>query len=73
MPYKCIPNHKGKIEKYHRDINNFATGVAEPCKEIHKNPELVFEYTKKRQDVVIAPSQSGPEVIQKEVNNSNGR
>jgi len=47
------PYYKGKIEVVPkcviRDINDFAIwytpGVAEPCKEINKNPDLGYEYT----------------------------
>lgn len=50
---KMHPYYKGKIEVIPkcviRDINDFAIwytpGVAEPCKEIQKNPELGYEYT----------------------------
>ena len=52
---KMHPYYKGKIEIVPkcviRDVNDFAIwytpGVAEPCKEIHKNPEKVFDYTNK--------------------------
>ncbi|MCX5806553.1 MAG: NADP-dependent malic enzyme [Proteobacteria bacterium] len=58
---KMHPYYKGKIEVVPkcviRDINDFAIwytpGVAEPCKEIHKNPEMVFEYTNKANMVGI--------------------
>ena len=50
---KMHPYSKGKIEVVPkcviRDINDFAIwytpGVAEPCKEINKNPDLGYEYT----------------------------
>jgi malate dehydrogenase (oxaloacetate-decarboxylating) len=50
---KMHPFYKGKIEIVPkcviRDINDFAIwytpGVAEPCKEIQRNPELGFQYT----------------------------
>ena len=50
---KMHPYYKGKIEVVPkfviRDINDFAIwytpGVAEPCKEINKNPDLGYEYT----------------------------
>jgi malate dehydrogenase (oxaloacetate-decarboxylating) len=52
---KMHPYYKGKIEITPkcviRDVNDFAIwytpGVAEPCKEINKNPDLVYEYTNK--------------------------
>jgi len=52
---KMHPFYKGKIEIVPkcviRDINDFAIwytpGVAEPCKEISKHPEKVYEYTNK--------------------------
>ncbi len=58
---KMHPYYKGKIEVVPkcviRDINDFAIwytpGVAEPCKEIHKNPDMVFEYTNKANMVGI--------------------
>ncbi len=58
---KMHPYYKGKIDVVPkcviRDINDFAIwytpGVAEPCKEIHKNPEKVFEYTNKANMVGI--------------------
>ncbi len=50
---KMHPYYKGKIEIVPkcviRDVNDFAIwytpGVAEPCKEINKNPDLGYEYT----------------------------
>jgi len=50
---KMHPFYKGKIEIVPkcviRDVNDFAIwytpGVAEPCKEINKNPDLAYEYT----------------------------
>lgn len=50
---KMHPFYKGKIEIVPkcviRDVNDFAIwytpGVAEPCKEINKNPDLGYEYT----------------------------
>jgi len=58
---KMHPFYKGKIEIVPkcviRDINDFAIwytpGVAEPCMEIHKNPDMVFEYTNKANMVGI--------------------
>ena len=55
------PYYKGKIEVVPkcviRDINDFAIwytpGVAEPCKEIQKDPEKVFQYTNKANMVGI--------------------
>ncbi len=52
---KMHPYYKGKIEMVPkcviRDINDFAIwytpGVAEPCKEINRDPEKVFEHTNK--------------------------
>jgi len=31
----------------------YTPGVAEPCREIHKNPELVYEYTNKSNTVAV--------------------
>ena len=50
---KMHPFYKGKIEVVPkcviRDVNDFAIwytpGVAEPCKEINRNPDLAYEYT----------------------------
>lgn len=50
---KMHPFYKGKIEVVPkcviRDVKDFAIwytpGVAEPCKEINKNPDLAYEYT----------------------------
>ena len=58
---KMHPFYKGKIEVVPkcviRDVNDFAIwytpGVAEPCKEINKNPEMVFQYTNKANMVAI--------------------
>ncbi len=52
---KMHPYYKGKIEIVPkcviRDINDFSIwytpGVAEPCREIERNPEAVFEMTNK--------------------------
>lgn len=58
---KMHPYYRGKIEIVPkcviRDVNDFAIwytpGVAEPCKEIHRNPEKVYEYTNKANMVGI--------------------
>jgi malate dehydrogenase (oxaloacetate-decarboxylating) len=58
---KMHPYYKGKIEIVPkcviRDINDFAIwytpGVAEPCMEIYRNPEKVFDYTNKANMVGI--------------------
>ncbi|MBA4390913.1 MAG: malate dehydrogenase [Syntrophus sp. (in: bacteria)] len=58
---KMHPYYKGKIEIVPkcviRDINDFAIwytpGVAEPCMEIYRNPEKVYEYTNKANMVGI--------------------
>jgi malate dehydrogenase (oxaloacetate-decarboxylating) len=58
---KMHPYYKGKIEIVPkcviRDINDFAIwytpGVAEPCMEIYRNPEKIFEYTNKANMVGI--------------------
>ena len=58
---KMHPFYKGKIEIVPkcviRDINDFAIwytpGVAEPCKEINKNPDLAYEYTNRANMVGI--------------------
>lgn len=58
---KMHPFYKGKIEMVSkcviRDVNDFAIwytpGVAEPCKEIQKDPEKVFQYTNKANTVGI--------------------
>jgi len=55
------PYYRGKIEIVPkcviRNIDDFAIwytpGVAEPCREIHKNPEKVFDYTNKANMVAI--------------------
>ncbi len=55
------PFYRGKIEVVPkariRDFNDFAIwytpGVAEPCKDIHKNPEKVFEHTNKGNFVAV--------------------
>lgn len=52
---KMHPYYKGKIEVVPkcviRDFRDFAIwytpGVAEPCKEINKNPDLAYQYTNK--------------------------
>jgi malate dehydrogenase (oxaloacetate-decarboxylating) len=58
---KMHPYYKGKIEVVPkcviRDIQDFAIwytpGVAEPCMEIYRNPEKVFDYTNKANMVGI--------------------
>ena len=58
---KMHPYYKGKIEIVPkcviRDIDDFAIwytpGVAEPCREIQKDPEKVFQYTNKANMVGI--------------------
>jgi malate dehydrogenase (oxaloacetate-decarboxylating) len=58
---KMHPFFKGKIEVVPkcviRDVNDFAIwytpGVAEPCKEIQRDPELAFEYTNRANMVGI--------------------
>lgn len=58
---KMHPYYKGKIEIVPkcviRDIRDFAIwytpGVAEPCMEIYRNPEKVFDYTNKANMVGI--------------------
>jgi malate dehydrogenase (oxaloacetate-decarboxylating) len=58
---KMHPYYKGKIEIVPkcviRDVNDFAIwytpGVAEPCRDIQKNPEKVFEHTNKANMVGI--------------------
>jgi len=58
---KLHPFYKGKIEVTPkvpiRDLNDFAIwytpGVAEPCKDIVKNPEKVFEHTNKSNFVAV--------------------
>ncbi|MGD0229374.1 MAG: NADP-dependent malic enzyme [Syntrophorhabdales bacterium] len=58
---KMHPYYRGKIEVVPkcviRDINDFAIwytpGVAEPCREIQRNPEAVFELTNKANMVAI--------------------
>ena len=55
------PFYRGKIEVVPkariRDFNDFAIwytpGVAEPCKDIQKNPEKVFEHTNKGNFVAV--------------------
>jgi malate dehydrogenase (oxaloacetate-decarboxylating) len=58
---KMHPFYKGKIEIVPkcviRNVNDFAIwytpGVAEPCKEINKNPDLAYEYTNRANMVGI--------------------
>jgi malate dehydrogenase (oxaloacetate-decarboxylating) len=58
---KMHPYYKGKIEIVPkcviRDINDFAIwytpGVAEPCKAIHRDPDLAYQYTNKANMVGI--------------------
>ncbi len=55
------PFYRGKIEVVPkcriRDFDDFAIwytpGVAEPCRDIHKNPEKVFEHTNKGNFVAV--------------------
>ena len=55
------PFYRGKVEVTSkcaiRDFNDFAIwytpGVAEPCKDINKNPEKVFEHTNKGNMVAV--------------------
>ena len=40
---EVIPTKEAKTQ---RDLSlAYSPGVAEPCKEIHNNPELVYKYT----------------------------
>ncbi len=58
---KLHPFYRGKIETALkctvRDFNDFAIwyspGVAAPCKEINRDPELVYEYTNKWNTVAV--------------------
>jgi len=58
---KMHPYYKGKIEIVPkcviRDVDDFAVwytpGVAEPCREISRNPELAYEYTNRANMVGI--------------------
>src|SRR5512143_2505532 len=58
---KMHPFYQGKIEVIPKcrikDVDDFAVwytpGVAEPCKEIQKDPEKVFQYTNKANMVAI--------------------
>ncbi|WP_028893577.1 NAD(P)-dependent malic enzyme [Syntrophorhabdus aromaticivorans] len=58
---KMHPYYKGKIEIVPkcviRDVDDFAIwytpGVAEPCREISRNPELAYEYTNRANMVGI--------------------
>lgn len=58
---KLHPYYKGKIETASkcviRDFNDFAIwytpGVAEPCRDIAKNPEKVYEHTNKGNTVAV--------------------
>lgn len=58
---KLHPFYRGKIETVLkcrvRDFNDFAIwytpGVAEPCRAIVKNPDLVYEYTNKWNTVAV--------------------
>ena len=55
------PFYRGKIETTLkcavRDFNDFAIwytpGVAAPCRAIHEDPELVYEYTNKWNTVAV--------------------
>jgi len=58
---KLHPFYRGKVEVTPkcaiRDVQDFAIwytpGVAEPCKDIHKNPEQVFVHTNKANMVAV--------------------
>ena len=58
---KLHPFYKGKVQIFPkcaiRDMNDFAIwytpGVAEPCRDIAKNPEKVFEHTNKGNFVAV--------------------
>lgn len=58
---KFHKEYKGKIEVISRvkvesseDLSlAYTPGVAEPCREIHKNPEAVYEYTRKWNTVAV--------------------
>jgi malate dehydrogenase (oxaloacetate-decarboxylating) len=58
---KLHPFYRGKVETTLkctvRDFNDFAIwytpGVAEPCRDIHKNPEMVYEHTNKWNTVAV--------------------
>ncbi|WP_297523257.1 malic enzyme-like NAD(P)-binding protein [uncultured Clostridium sp.] len=58
---KFHKDYKGKIEiksrvkaETSKDLSlAYTPGVAEPCREIHKNPEAVYEYTRKWNTVAV--------------------
>lgn len=58
---KFHKDYKGKIEitsrvkvESSKDLSlAYTPGVAEPCREIHKNPEAVYEYTRKWNTVAV--------------------
>ncbi|MGL4760103.1 MAG: NAD(P)-dependent malic enzyme [Sarcina sp.] len=58
---KFHKDYKGKIEiksrvkvESSKDLSlAYTPGVAEPCREIHKNPETVYEYTRKWNTVAV--------------------
>jgi len=58
---KLHPFYKGKMETTLkctvRDFNDFAIwytpGVAAPCREIHKDPELVYKHTSKANTILV--------------------
>lgn len=58
---KMHPYYRGKIEVTPkcaiRDVNDFSVwytpGVAEPCREIRRNPQAVFELTNKANMVAV--------------------
>ncbi len=58
---KLHKDNKGKIEVVSKvKVENakdlslaYTPGVAEPCKEIHKNPELIYDYTNKGNMVAV--------------------
>ena len=58
---KLHKDNKGKIEVISKvKVENakdlslaYTPGVAEPCKEIHANPELIYDYTNKGNKMCI--------------------
>jgi malate dehydrogenase (oxaloacetate-decarboxylating)(NADP+) len=48
---EVVPTKEAKTQ---RDLSlAYSPGVAEPCKEIHDNPELVYKYTAKGNLVAV--------------------
>ena len=73
---KLHPFYKGKMETTLkctvRDIDDFAIwytpGVAAPCREIHQDPEKVYQHTSKGNTIAVVASMASGQVTSRRAN-----